>query len=842
MQNRSICPLVCLSTALCLALIAFSLTASSVTQATPLVINEYLADPPDGLPGDANGDGARDSTADEFIEIINASFAPLNIGGFTISDSAQVRFTIPAGKIIPPGEAAVVFGGGMPTGAFGNAAENGLVFSIGGAGLSLNNGGDTITIKDGANQVVASLTFGASEGNANQSVTRSPDVTGNFTTHSSAAGSQGSLFSPGARANHLPFTTTAPVIDLLLPDAVIVGDEPLSVIVKGSNFTADSEAQIDGVAVQTFFLSATELEAEIPPLFRSAPALRAVTVRNPGGALSNQALLTVLAAVGINEFLADPPDGPPGDANGDGARSSSDDEFIEIINRAASPADVGGFSIRDGDGLRFTFPPGTVIPANETAVIFGGGSPAGEFGNARANELLFTAPLSLNNTGDTITLIDREARAVEAVSYGAAEGSANQSMNRNPDSAGSRFAPHSTIAGSGGRLYSPGAQINGSPFTAAPRIIEIIPTSAPLGTPPFDATVRGSGFDPSSIAFIDSAPVATLFVSPAELIARVPGGVTSVAGQHHLHIRNEGGNRSNAVTLSIDPPPPILSAALPQVIISGTGAFTLFLLGENFEPGSQALVDDLPVATTFASRRELRAAISAALVSTPGSHNIRVRNRDGQLSEDRSFEVIMPASRITSIFPAQAIAGSPRFSITVAGSNFARGAVVSFGDALMDTAFISATELRAEVPASLIEMPGLRAVRVHNGSDAASNEAVFRVLPDAPVIHALEPESVIEGAGEVSIEIVGMKFRPGAAVLASKDGRMNSIRASFISESRAGAILPATLTQGVGKVLLRIENPDSGVSNDAPLRIIARDPLVINEFLADPPDGPPGDA
>jgi hypothetical protein len=841
-QNRSICPLVCLSTALCLMLIAFSLTASSLTQAAALVINEYLADPPDGLSGDANGDGARDSTADEFVEIINASSAPVNIGGFTISDSAQVRFTIPPGKIIPPGEAAVVFGGGMPAGEFGNAAENGLVFSIGGAGLSLNNAGDTITIKDGGNQVVAALSFGAAEGNANQSITRSPDVTGNFTVHSSAAGSQGSLFSPGARANGQPFTTTAPVIDLLLPDAVVIGDEPLSVIVKGNNFTTDSEAQIDGVAVQTFFLSATELEAEVPPLFRSAPALRAVTIRNPDGVLSNQALLTVLAVVGVNEFLADPPDGPLGDANGDGARSSSDDEFIEIINRTALPADVGGFSIRDGDSTRFTFPPGTIIPANETAVIFGGGSPAGEFGNAQANELVFTAALSLNNTGDTIILVDREAREVEAVTYSAAEGSANQSINRNPDSAGSRFAPHSSIAGSSGRLYSPGAQINGSPFTTAPRIVEITPSSAPLETPPFNATVRGSGFDLSSTAFIDSAPVSTVFLSPAELIAHVPGGVTSVAGQHRLYIRNEGGNRSNAVTLSIVPPPPILSAALPRVIISGTGAFTLFLLGENFEPGSRALVDNLAVATTFASRRELRAAISAALVSTPGVHNIRVRNGDGQLSEERAFEVILPAARITSILPAQAIAGSSQFSLTVAGSNFTRGAVVSFGDTLIETAFISATELRAEVPASLIEMPGLRAVRVHNGTEAASNEAVFRLLPDAPAIHALEPESVIEASGEISIEIAGTKFRPGAIVRASRDGQVNSIRASFISESRIGAIVPATLTQTVGTVLLRIENPDSGVSNDAQLRIIARDPLVINEFLADPPDGLSGDA
>ena len=117
-------------------------------QATTLIINEYLADPPDGLPGDANGDGTRDAAQDEFVELVNSGAVPLDIGLFTVSDATQVRFTVPAGKIIPAGEAAVVFGGGTPTGAFGNATANGLVFVAGAGGLSLNNGGDTITIKD----------------------------------------------------------------------------------------------------------------------------------------------------------------------------------------------------------------------------------------------------------------------------------------------------------------------------------------------------------------------------------------------------------------------------------------------------------------------------------------------------------------------------------------------------------------------------------------------------------------------------------------------------------------------------------------------------------------------
>src|SRR5437867_9369322 len=41
--------------------------------------------------------------------------------------------------------------------------------------------------------------------------------------------------------------------------------------------------------------------------------------------------------------LADPPEGPAGDANGDGVRNSSQDEFVEILNRSSAPIDISGF-------------------------------------------------------------------------------------------------------------------------------------------------------------------------------------------------------------------------------------------------------------------------------------------------------------------------------------------------------------------------------------------------------------------------------------------------------------------------------------------------------------------
>ncbi|MFY9607206.1 MAG: lamin tail domain-containing protein [Blastocatellia bacterium] len=859
-MKRTSASLACVACLVCSALAAAAISSSNIPEpsggenANPsdktssplvvtLVINEYLADPPDGAAGDANGDGARDSAEDEFVEIVNSGPDPLPIGEFTIGDAAQVRFTIPAGKVIPPGEAAVIFGGGTPTGALGNCAANGLVFAVGGAGLSLNNGGDSLTVRDSASVLVASLTYGSTEGNANQSITQSPDVTGSFVFHSSAPGSGGALFSPGTRLNGSPFTTTDPVIDSISPIAVVAGNGGVHMIVAGQNFQNGSTVLVDASPVSTSFSSAMELQAEIPESVTNSPGTHVVTVQNADLAVSNPATFVVLSAIGLNEFLADPPDGPAGDANGDGVRDTADDEFVEIVNRTSAPVEISGFTIHDATAARFTFPAGTVIPAGEAAVVFGGGSPDADFGNAGVNGLVFTGGLSLNNTGDTITITNSGGMAVESVTYRSGEGNANESVNRDPEMIGTSFVIHSSVVGSGGRLFSPGTFVNGQPLTSGPRVNGIAPDHAPLDSPPFDLVVDGAGFEADSAVAIGSLSVTTQFMNAGRVSARVPESVTSVAGPHFISVRNAGGNRSNAVTLTIVPRPPRLSSVVPRVVVVGSGAALLFVSGENFDPAARVLVEDTVVATTFTSARELRAAVPGTLTATLGTRSLRVRNGDGQVSNLRAFEIIPVSARIISTSPAKAVAGGPGFVLTVTGANFKSGASVLFDQTLLVTKFVSASQLQSDVPATLIARVGLRAVSAQNSDGGGSNEVIFRVIPDAPLISGIDPSSVLEGSSLLRVAITGERFQPGAVVRAFREGRgFVLLESSRIDGKRIEARVPADFLQTAGSVVLTIENPDFGVSNTATIKVLIKDPLVINEFLADPADNAAGDA
>nr|MDQ5837793.1 Ig-like domain-containing protein [Acidobacteriota bacterium] len=177
--------------------------------ARTLVINEVLADPPDGPAGDSNHDGTRNGSEDEFVELVNGSTDALDVGGWTLrtlpldGGGESVRHLFPQGSRIPAGEALVLFGGGNPDPSdpfFGGA----LVARVSSTSLSLTNAGLTILVRDAASNLVTQVSYGVSgDGfsgdSVNQSLTRSPDIEGGFVLHTAANGAR--RFSPGLRAD-----------------------------------------------------------------------------------------------------------------------------------------------------------------------------------------------------------------------------------------------------------------------------------------------------------------------------------------------------------------------------------------------------------------------------------------------------------------------------------------------------------------------------------------------------------------------------------------------------------------------------------------------------------------
>jgi len=308
-----------------------------------VVLNEVLADPPDGMAGDANNDGVRSSYQDEFIEIKNIDNDPVDISYWSVTDddNSTMLFRFPRGTILWPGSRAVVFGGGKPTEIPGQVFK-----SIGRISNGLANSRDRVFITTPDFRVMDLVQWpkGLLVGNKNCSMIRVPDGTG---------------------AWRLPYP-----------------DEPV-------------------------YSPGAENVGEAPP-----------------------------AIVAINEVLADPPPGLAGDANGDGIRGSLHDEFVELVNLGAEPADISGWSVADRSGSTFTIPNGTVISAGGFVTIFGGGLPTGVPGVVMTAG--GTVGNGLSNSSDLVVLQDRYSVEVDKVEWpdGDLQGDINVSMIRIPDGTG----------------------------------------------------------------------------------------------------------------------------------------------------------------------------------------------------------------------------------------------------------------------------------------------------------------------------------------------------------------------------------------------------------------------
>ena len=168
------------------------------------VLNEVLYDPSNnGLQGDANNDGVYVQDEDEFIEFVNNTDSCINISKCMIYDTENwdvnsPNHQFPDSVFINPNQAVVVFGGGEPTGSFGNA----LVFKSSNAVMNLNNSGDIMTFTDSSKNILIEFDTEPYSNNPNESYTRYPDLTGPFVQHND---SSVTLFSPGTRTDGTQF-------------------------------------------------------------------------------------------------------------------------------------------------------------------------------------------------------------------------------------------------------------------------------------------------------------------------------------------------------------------------------------------------------------------------------------------------------------------------------------------------------------------------------------------------------------------------------------------------------------------------------------------------------------
>ncbi|HKP45566.1 MAG TPA: lamin tail domain-containing protein, partial [Pyrinomonadaceae bacterium] len=331
-----------------------------------IMINEFLAHPPDGSAGDANHDGVRDSGDDEFIELVNTTTHDIDLTGYRILTRSNTvvtdttRHEFAAGSILPACTAVVVFGGGNPNAS--NAVFGGAqVYEAQTRSLGLVNSGGVITLADRSGSTVDSIAYGGStglNGDANQSLTRAPDITGPFTSHSSASGSGGHLFSPGTKLNNDPFALCSPITRIEVSPATASidvdehqqftarafdagGNEVFGVVFTWTS-SNPSVAGIDQNGLATGFAPGTsEIRAQGRGV-TSAPAV--LTVNTVPPVLTSVTISPSSATIGVGEsqkFTAQAKDQFGNDIGGVTISFASNNTTIATVDSVSATSSTG---------------------------------------------------------------------------------------------------------------------------------------------------------------------------------------------------------------------------------------------------------------------------------------------------------------------------------------------------------------------------------------------------------------------------------------------------------------------------------------------------------------------
>jgi len=451
-------------------------------------VNEVMANP------------AGSDSGEEWVELVNAGAAPVELEGWTLGDASRVRHTF-APVVLGPAEALLVRSGA-------DAAFPSAVIADSG-NLGLANNSDEVVLRDGSGRIVDRV--GYTSAVSGVSFNRDPDgaAAGPFVLHDDLSGAAGDS-SPGLRADGSPWGGRVIVNEALPnPAGTDSGNEWVELLNVGlapadlSGWTfgdaSDDERHVFEAGTvlapgEALVLFDSGSHPDVPGSIVSSSgslslnnSAETLTLHDADGALRDEVGWSGSSEdVSLNRAIDGDPDSPlidhddvpgatadhsPGaqvDGSPWGGRvminelmpnpdgSDSGEEWVELVNTGDFDVDLDGWTLRDSVGERHVFGGGPTLAPGEALVIFDSGIHSEVPGSITSS----TGSLSLNNGGDAFELLDPDGAVRSAVSWTGC--SSGVSLNRAEDAASDApLVDHDEVPGATADS-SPGTRVDGS--------------------------------------------------------------------------------------------------------------------------------------------------------------------------------------------------------------------------------------------------------------------------------------------------------------------------------------------------------------------------------------------
>ncbi|WP_412062854.1 lamin tail domain-containing protein [Rubrivirga sp. IMCC45206] len=519
-----------------------------------LVVNEVMYDPP-----------APQPSGNEWIEMLNASDGPRDVGGLVVTDGGGTSAEVPAGTVLAPGGFLVLTRDG---GAFAAAYPDVPFVDLDGF-PALNNAGDRVAIVLSGAEIDA-VPYVPSWGGSDASLERidpygPSSQASNFATSTDPSGG-----TPGAQNSVFAQDTDPPALvsaDALDAQTVLVTfSEPVG---ASSAETASNYSLDGGIGTPTLAMigdAPTEVVLALAtPL--AGPRTYTLTVQGIADVRGNvltsatatfffgQGAVPAARDLVINEFLYDPPSGAnPG-------------EYVELFNRTDQPFDLRDFTLNDSTGDPEPITTGAIFvePGGYAVIVDDGAAFAAVFpGVAFVEQPGWSA---LNNAGDDIVLAYL-GQTVDALSYLPSWGGTDASLERKdpdgPSSVAANWATTTNVSGG-----TPGAQNSQfMPDVAGPALVSATASPdgrtvfAALDEPATPASVTAAAFSVSGTTVTDASYTPESTTVTLALSAPLVAGTSTVTATGLTDLL---GNTTASSSTTVDFVPDTVAPAIARV-------------------------------------------------------------------------------------------------------------------------------------------------------------------------------------------------------------------------------------------------------------------------------------
>lgn len=278
-------------------------------------------------------------------------------------------------------------------------------------------------------------------------------------------------------------------------------------------------------------------------------------------------------------------------------------------------------------------------------------------------------------------------------------------------------------------------------FNATPTVTGVFPANITAGSAAFVMSVTGTGFmsDTKGVTFAywnGSARSTTLNAQTGELQVQILASDVAVQNPAvNITVANPApGGGVSMVPVIFEVVQPLagltISSLSPTSATAGHAAFTLTVNGTGFAVNDIILWNGTPRTTVIApmTTTVATAQITSADVADAGTAAVAVSTpNEVTATPSLSFAITgadNPVPRVSTLSPSSTAHGGDDFQMLVNGSGFTANSSIEWNGGFVATAYVSASELVALVPAAYIEMAGSVTVAVDNpapGGGTSSN-------------------------------------------------------------------------------------------------------------------------